>query len=116
MKEFIFISVLLGNMTITSYRSVPNQTDNTPFITASNKRVHQAGVALSRELLHRWGGPAKYGDVVYIEGYGFKVVNDCMNRRHKKRVDMWVKTHEEEKAVGVIRGNVWLIKKESQKK
>lgn len=110
MKELLFIGVLLGNMTVTSYRSVPEQTDSTPFITASGEHVHPHGVALSRDLLKRWGGPVSYGDFVYIEGYGLKVVNDTMHPRHRNHVDIWVKTYDEEKAIGWKQGRVWIVK------
>ena len=110
MKEFLLVGLLVGNLQITSYRSVPEQTDSTPLITAAGTYVHPGGVALSRDLLKRWGGPIDYGDIVYIEGFGFKMVNDCMNKRHKKAIDLWVKTYEEEKAIGVRSGRVWLIK------
>lgn len=110
MTKLVLIATFLGNMTVTSYRSVPEQTDSTPFITATGGHVHDQGVALSRDLLERWGGPVKYGDVVFIEGYGPKVVNDTMNKRHTNHVDIWVPTYEDEKAVGVRKGRVWLIK------
>lgn len=110
MKELLLSAILLGNMTITSYRSLPEQTDSTPFITATGEHVHSSGVALSRDLLARWNGPVKYGDLVYIEGYGLKVVNDTMHPRHRNHVDIWVETYQEEKAIGVRKGKVWLIK------
>ncbi len=55
-------------------------------------------------------GRVHYGDVLYIEGYGPKVVNDCMNSRMRNAVDMWVATREEEKRVGVRKLKVWVIK------
>lgn len=110
MNELVLIAILLGNMAVTSYRSIPSQTDNTPFITATGEHVHSNGVALSRDLLERWGGPVKYGDTVFIEGFGMKVVNDCMNRKHKQHVDIWVKTYREEKAIGWQKRKVWMIK------
>ena len=110
MIKLFLVATLLGNMSVTSYRSLPEQTDSSPFITATGDHVHRDGVALSRNLLKRWGGPVDYGDVVYVEGYGLKVVNDCMHRRHKNHVDMWVETYEDEKAVGWRKGRVWLIK------
>jgi 3D (Asp-Asp-Asp) domain-containing protein len=110
MNELLLIGVFIGTMTVTSYRSVEAQTDSTPFITSTGEHVHSNGIALSRDLLKRWGGPVAYGDIVYVEGYGLKVVNDTMHHRHKNRVDLWVKTYEEEKNVGVRKGKLWLIK------
>lgn len=108
--KLILLTVFLTNATITSYRSVPEQTDDSPFYTATGEHVHPHGVAVSRDLLKRWGGPLDYGDWIYIEGFGVKVVNDCMAERHKKRVDIWVSTYGEEKAVGVKAGKIWVIK------
>lgn len=96
-------------MTVTSYRSVPNQTDDSPYYTSTGEHVHPHGIAVSRDLHKRWGGPLNYGDVVYIEGYGFKVVNDVMNQRHKQAIDIWVATFDEEKAVGVRHKRIWLV-------
>lgn len=89
--------VLIGTMEITAYRSTPAQTDNSPFTTSIGERVHPHGVALSRNLLKRWGGPLNYGDFIYIEGIGFKVVNDTMHERNKDHIDVWVKDFNEEK-------------------
>ena len=134
MKIFL-LSILIGNMTITSYRSVPEQTDSDPFITATGEYTGSHGVALSRDLLKRWGGPIDYGDHIYIEGYGIKVVNDCMadywclqykmiggkKRCVKKKyirnhIDIWVATSREEKNVGWRKGHVILIKIKEKKK
>lgn len=132
--KIILIGVLLGNMTITSYRSIPEQTDSTPFITATGEHVSPHGIALSRDLLKRWGGSVAYGDYIYLEGYGIKVVNDCMadywcvqyelikSKRRcvkkkyiRKHVDIWVKTAREEKEIGWRKGNLMLIKVREKK-
>lgn len=96
-------------MSLTSYRSVPNQTDSSPYITSVGERVNPGGVAVSRDLLTRWGGPINYGDYLYIEGVGIKRVNDCMHERHKRSIDVWVGSFNEEKAFGVQKGKVWLV-------
>lgn len=85
-------------VTVTIYHPVPEQTDSTPDITASGKKINirKAGsyriVAVSRDLLSRWGGPLSYGDVVYIDNAGslsgWYVVEDTMHPRWKKRVDI----------------------------
>ncbi len=86
----LLCGILVGPVSITSYRSVPSQTDSSPFITSIGERVHPHGIAVSQNLLKRWGGPLNYGDMVYIEGVGFKIVNDVMNPRHKNAIDVWV--------------------------
>lgn len=112
--ELALQTELLGELYVTAYRSVPEQTDSSPFYTATGERVHAFGMALSRDLLSRWGGPVEYGDLVYIEGLGFKRVNDSMNGRHRQRGDIWVATLGDEAAFHSRFKNrrlkVWLIK------
>ena len=66
------------------------------------------------EMLH-------YHDYLFVDGFGIRQVNDRMGLSqwddiHKKRVpinkaiDLWVQNYDEEKAVGVKRGKIWLIK------
>lgn len=109
MNELLLIGVFVGNLTLTSYRSVPEQTDTSPYWTSIGERVNSHGVAVSQDLLK--SGIVRYGDLLYIEGQGFKVVNDCMNSRLKKSVDVWVETYEDEKAVGKRPAKVWLVKR-----
>ena len=116
------ILVLLGTMTLTAYRSVPNQTDDTPYVTSTGESVDAQGVAVSQDLLcPRAFGATKthkreacyfpdrihYGDWIYVEGFGPKIVNDTMHTRHAQHVDVWVKTYAQEKAFGLRRGRVW---------
>lgn len=51
-----------------------------------------------------------YGDMLYIPGYGSRIVNDVMNVRHKNAVDIWVRTHDEEKKIGIIKMHVYVMK------
>lgn len=80
---------------MTSYRSVPNQTDSSPFITSIGERTNPSGIAVSQNLLK--SGQVKYGDWIYVEGIGLKRVNDCMHHRWTNRADVWVGTYKEEK-------------------
>ena len=102
-------AIFIGILTVTSYRSVPSQTDNSPWTTSNGERVNEHGVAISQDLHRLWGGTLDYGDIVYIEGYGFKVVNDVMHPRMKKHIDIWVKTIKDEKEVGVKKLKIWRI-------
>lgn len=110
--NLVLTAIFIGSMTITSYRSVHSQTDNSPFITSIGEHVHPHGVAVSRDLLSRWGGSLNYGDTIFIEGYGLKVVNDVMNARHKQSVDIWVATLNDERKVGIRYKRVWLVQSE----
>lgn len=108
MNEILIVLSLLGNMTVTSYRSVPSQTDNSPYVTSIGEKVNKSGVAVSQDLLKR--GVVKYGDILYIEGYGLKVVNDTMNPRLKNHIDIWVATYGEEKQVGTRKLLIYKVK------
>lgn len=98
---------ILMLVTLTSYRSVPEQTDSTPYITSRGTRVNSHTLAVSQDLLE---GEACYGDAVYIPGFGFKIVEDVMNARHNKSMDMWVASHDQEKGVGVRRLHVYVVR------
>lgn len=93
--KLVLISILLGNFTATSYRSVPSQTDDTPFFTSTGEHVCKDGIAVSQDLLK--SKRLKYGDWIYIEDIGLKRVNDTMNVRFKNCVDVWVSSLVEEK-------------------
>jgi 3D (Asp-Asp-Asp) domain-containing protein len=78
-------------MTATGYSSSVIETDDTPFITASNTRTRTGIVAMSRDMLRRYSpdAPFSFGDVVHISGIGDFVVEDSMNQRWRRRVDVW---------------------------
>ena len=86
------------DVTATIYHAVRNQTDKTPHITADGTRIDTRNaskyryVALSRDLLKRWGGPFEYGDYIIVEGCNGKYdgiwqVKDTMNERFHNRID-----------------------------
>ena len=88
------------DVTVTTYNPTRQQTDSTPNQTADGTFIkpwlatNYRYVALSRDLLSRWGGPFKYGDYVVIEGTeegkwdGIYQVRDTMNAKWVKRVDI----------------------------
>ena len=86
------------DVTVTMYHPTPHQTDSTPDITADGTKINiwkaseYRYVALSRDLLSRWGGPFEYGDYIVIEGTGDRdgvyQVRDTMNPKWVKRVDI----------------------------
>ena len=86
------------DVTVTTYNPTEEQTDSTPNQTADGtiikpwKATEYRYVALSRDLLSRWGGPFEYGDYVVIEGTGkhdgVYQVKDTMNPKWVKRVDI----------------------------
>ena len=86
------------NVTVTTYNPTIAQCDDTPNITADGTKIKPwkatdyRYVALSRDLLARWGGPIDYGDYIVIEGTGswdgIYQVKDTMNPKWVKRVDI----------------------------
>jgi hypothetical protein len=135
-KEILITLVLIGRLVTTSYRSVPSQTDSTPFYTSTNEHVEVGGAAISRDLLcgacrrlhHRCKRPDNptklhYGDWLYIEGFGFRRINDVMGAystvrkgRHriripiKNHIDIFVQTYKEEKLVNIRIEKVYKVK------
>ena len=86
------------DVTVTTYNPTRAQTDSTPNQTADGtiikpwKATDYRYVAISRDLLSRWGGPFNYGDYIIIEGTdgwdGVYQVRDTMNPKWVKRVDI----------------------------
>lgn len=92
--------ILLQNsvkVTATMYNPVVGQCDDDPLTTAGMYKINpkkaseQNWIAVSRDLLKRWGGVFDYGDKVYIRGAGHKdgvyTIVDTMNKRFRNRID-----------------------------
>ncbi len=78
-----------------AYNSIPNQTDDTPFITANGTYVHDGVIAanfLPMGTLLKI--PDYYGDQVFI-------VADRMNKRYDQRIDIWMDGIHEARQFGV---------------
>jgi hypothetical protein len=100
------------NVSVTMYQPLRWQTDSTPNILADGTRIktEQASkykfIAVSRNLLKRWGGWLDYGDFILLKGTSHKdgvyQVRDTMNARYVNRVDILespgVKPYKFEKA------------------
>jgi hypothetical protein len=80
-----------------AYRSVPEQTDDSPLVTSIGHSTHPYGCAASQDLLA--SGRVSYRDYVCIEGVGCCVINDAMNARHTNSLDVWVPTKSQEAAI-----------------
>ena len=90
---------------VTMYQPTLYQTDSTPNITADGTRIRISKasdykyVALSRNLLKRWGGPFDYGDFILIKGTtdghkdGVYNVRDTMNPKYVNYVDILESKH-----------------------
>tara|TARA_Y100001963_G_scaffold157573_1_gene254183 strand:- start:562 stop:1155 length:594 start_codon:yes stop_codon:yes gene_type:complete len=99
LKELVSEHNLEGmNVTVTMYHPVSQQTDSTPNILADGTRirVHKASeyrfIAVSRNLLERYGGWLDYGDFILLKGTdgkdGMYQVRDTMNPRFVNRIDI----------------------------
>ena len=100
------------NVTVTMYQPVRYQTDSTPNILADGTRIRTQEasdykfIAVSRNLLKRFGGWLDYGDFVLLMGThnkdGVYQVRDTMNKRFVNRIDILespgVKPYKYEKA------------------
>ena len=85
-------------VTVTTYNPTRRQTDSTPNELADGTKIKPwratdyRYVALSRDLIARWGGPFEYGDYIVIEGTGkwdgIYQVRDTMNPKWTNRVDI----------------------------
>jgi 3D (Asp-Asp-Asp) domain-containing protein len=84
-------------VTATMYYPVSGQCDSDPLTTAGmfkinpDKASEHKWIAMSRDMIARWGGEFQYGDLVEIKGAGhkdgiYKVV-DTMNKRFTNRID-----------------------------
>lgn len=84
-------------VTATMYYPVAGQCDSDPLLTAGmfkinpEKASEHKWIAMSRDMIARWGGEFNYGDLVEIKGTGskdgiYKVV-DTMNKRFTNRID-----------------------------
>ena len=91
-------SITVFDVTATMYTPTRSQTDSTPHITADGTRLdtNNAGkyrfVAVSRDLLVRWGGEFDYGDYIIVEGCdghydGVWQIKDTMHPRITNTID-----------------------------
>jgi len=90
-------------ITITAYSSTPDQTDDTPFITASGTYVEDGVVACN---FLKFGTKVRFPEI-----YGDKVftVEDRMAKKNNTKMDIWFPTRSEAKKFGVKKTTVEVI-------
>jgi 3D (Asp-Asp-Asp) domain-containing protein len=95
-------------MYITAYSSTPEETDDTPFITASGKYVRD-GIVATNELPMgtKIRIPAIYGDKVFV-------VEDRMHKRMKNKVDIWMPTKEQALQFGIKKTMIHVLPDEAE--
>ena len=92
-KKFTVIQEL--RVPTTAYSSTPDQTDDSPFITAWNTPVRDGVVAANFLTLGtRIKIPEVFGDRIFI-------VEDRMNKRYWQRVDIWFPDRESALQFGI---------------
>ncbi|MEK9155451.1 MAG: hypothetical protein AAB839_02265 [Patescibacteria group bacterium] len=82
-------------VTATAYNSLPEQTDDTPFITASGTHVRPGVIAanfLPMGTLVKI--PEYFGDQIFV-------VEDRMNPRYDQRIDIWMEHKADARQFGV---------------
>jgi 3D (Asp-Asp-Asp) domain-containing protein len=99
------LSVL--SMRITAYTSVPEETDDTPFITADGSHVAD-GIAASNILPFgtRIKIPALFGDQVFT-------IHDRMSPRIKNTIDIWMPTFKEAWYFGAQKASILVLGEET---
>lgn len=80
---------------VTAYSSTTDQCDDSPFITASNKRVYDGLIAVN---FLPFGTKVKLPDCFADKEF---TVDDRMHPRFSNRVDVWMRTRQQAKEFGV---------------
>jgi 3D (Asp-Asp-Asp) domain-containing protein len=94
---------------VTAYTPTKDQCDDTPFITASNQRVRDGIIALSRDLEEDFG--LEFGDTVVLEEIGVFEFQDRMHPRWERKVDIFMWERREALEFGVQETRLFLPKK-----
>jgi 3D (Asp-Asp-Asp) domain-containing protein len=90
-------------ITITAYSSTPEQTDSTPFITASGYPVKDGVIASNfLEFNTRIRIPELYGDKIFI-------VKDRMAKKNSDKIDIWFSSTEEALKFGVKKARIEIV-------
>ena len=98
----------------TAYNSLPNQTDSTPFITATGTRTRVGVVALSRDMLRLFPYGTKIriedlsGNHPYVNGRVF-IVEDTMHARKTNQIDVWMPNRSQAMQWGVRKVRVTVV-------
>lgn len=92
---------------VTAYSSTPDQTDNTPFITASGKAVRDGIIAANfLPFGTKIKIPKFFGDKVFT-------VEDRMHRRKSNFIDIWMPTREHANRFGIGSAEIIVIDENS---
>jgi 3D (Asp-Asp-Asp) domain-containing protein len=96
---------LVGQFKLTFYNPTPDQTDNTPNITANGSQV-KPGITVAVDPRY-W----EMGTKFYIEGYGYVVAEDTGSMiKGPRTMDVCVESKDQALKNGVQYRNVWVVK------
>jgi|GEM_PF-879587 len=102
--EPVEVANVKKSVIITAYSSTPDQTDDSPFITANGEHVYDGGVACNfLPFGTKIRLPEYSGDKVYT-------VNDRMAKRFSYKLDIWMETREQALTFGVKKLTVEILK------
>ena len=106
-KNHRIISLEQGHLlTVTAYSPEPGQTDDTPFVTASNSRVREGIIAVSPDLYAQgW----KFGRKVYVKDLGVFTIEDLMAPRLTNTIDIFMFSTSRAMTFGKKKMRVYLL-------
>jgi 3D (Asp-Asp-Asp) domain-containing protein len=97
------LPVAVKRVYITAYSSTPEETDDTPFITASGKEVRDGIVAANfLPIGTKIRIPELFGDKVFV-------VEDRMHPRITDVIDIWMPTKDEAKQFGKVYSEIEIL-------
>jgi 3D (Asp-Asp-Asp) domain-containing protein len=101
---------------VTGYSSTPDQTDDTPWLTAWSTQTRPGVIALSRDLLRTFteGAPFDFGDRILVAGVGVFLVEDTMADRWTNRADIWFRTRTQAQQWGRRETLLALVQEEAR--
>ncbi|MGE4291041.1 MAG: 3D domain-containing protein [Desulfovibrio sp.] len=97
LQKNLLQSKRVKSVTITAYNPREEQCDEDPLVAASMRKVRTGTVAVSRDLFDQgW----VFGRKVRIEGLGIFEINDLMNRRFSRSIDVFMWDEDQATAFG----------------
>lgn len=94
-------------VTVTAYTPTPEECDDDPMITAFMTKVRPGIIAVSRDLFEE--GWVK-GETVYIKGFGVFTIEDLMNKRFTRSIDILVFSKQKAKQIGRVESTAALLR------
>lgn len=95
----------------TTYQATTAQCDSNPLTTADGSRInpdnYQRWVALSRDLLSRWGGEFNYSDTIEVYSKEHPNLNepwevhDCMSEKYTMSIDFLLEPEKNYPKLGI---------------